>query len=64
MRWHNGLQTANRDIWEIWGDYGHGFELLTANVTWAAHKEDWKAYRENEPGTPLKRKITRERIDK
>ena len=50
------------DVWEIHGDMGQGWEILTAEVTYKMFKENWKAYRENQPEIPLKKVKKRERL--
>lgn len=38
-----------RDEFQIWGDYGQGFEELTAESTRKEANERLKEYRENQP---------------
>ncbi len=57
-------QRKTRDIFTLQGNYGppHGWEDLTAEETRSEIKERAKEYRENEPGTPLRIRCKRERI--
>lgn len=48
------------DEYEIQGNYGFGFELVTTETTWKKAKESIKEYRENEPGTSFK--IVKKRV--
>ena len=38
-----------QDEFQIWGNYGHGFEELTAEATRKDAKERLKEYRMNQP---------------
>lgn len=38
------------DEFDIEGDYGQGFEVVTCESTWKNAKAQIKTYRENEPG--------------
>lgn len=42
------------DEFDIEGDYGFGFELVTCETTRALARDTLKGYRENEPGTPFR----------
>jgi hypothetical protein len=42
------------DVFEIRGDYGHGFEMVTAEVTLKEARAQLRTYRANEPGIPFK----------
>lgn len=55
-------QRKTRDVFEIHGDYGQGFELCTAEITRRAALANLREYRQNEPGTEFKLVKTRERI--
>lgn len=50
------------DEYQIHGNYGHGFEEVTAEETYQAAREQLKCYRENERGIPFK--IIHKRIKK
>lgn len=51
-----------RDVFEIRGDYGHGPECVTAEVTRREARERLREYRENEPGVCFIIVTTREPI--
>ena len=38
------------DEYDIEGNYGQGFEIVTCETTWKLAKETIKTYRTNEPG--------------
>lgn len=40
--------------WDVQGNYGHGWETVTAESTWSEARARVREYRENEPGTPLR----------
>ncbi len=61
VTWPKG-QRVTRSYWELQGDYGQGWECLCAGETLREVKADRKAYRENEPGTPLRIVSKRERV--
>ena len=42
-------QRKTTDEYEIQGNYGYGFEMVTTEETWKAAREQLKCYRENEP---------------
>lgn len=50
------------DVWDVRGDYGAGFECVTAETSWLEARERLREYRENEPGVSFKLKLTREPI--
>lgn len=52
------------DEYQVHGDYGfgHGFEVVCAEIDRAAAKQRLKEYQENEPGIPFKLKKVRVRI--
>ena len=52
-----------RDIYEIWTNYGYGWECETRATTYAEAKQDYKAYREN-TNAQIKIKKRRERLEK
>lgn len=52
-----------RDYWDIEGNYGQGWEAVTAEDTWAQARARLKEYRENEPGIPFRIKAKREKIE-
>jgi len=49
------------DVWEVQGNYGQGWECVTAEYTYREARERLHEYRENEPGTSFRLKLTRER---
>lgn len=51
-----------RDVIDVRGDYGQGFETVTAESTWPEARARIREYRENEPGIAFKLVLTRERI--
>ena len=55
-------QRKTRDTWEIWVNYGQGWEHETTELSRAEMKENRKAYRDNVPGINLKVIRRRERI--
>lgn len=46
--------------YEIQGDYGHGWEMVTTESTKAEALERLREYRANEPGTPFRMKRVKE----
>lgn len=50
------------DEFDIEGDYGDGYEVVTCEATWWAAKKCVKEYRVNEPGTSFR--IKKHRIRK
>lgn len=40
--------------YEIQGNYGHGWEMVTTEATKPAAREQLATYRENEPGTAFR----------
>mgnify|MGYP001576963620 CR=1 FL=1 len=50
------------DTWELFGNYGQGWETLCSGYTFAELRQNKKDYRENEPGTPLRTVWKREKI--
>ncbi len=52
------------DIWEIQGNYGCGWECVTAEETRKEARERFREYTENEPGVPFRMKLKREKITK
>lgn len=60
VTWPKG-QRLTVDSWELWGDYGHGFELLTADASRRAILANKKDYLENAP-CPMKILKKRERV--
>lgn len=51
-----------KDEYQIQGNYGHGFEMVTAEDTYKEAKERLKEYRDNEPGIPFKTVCKRIRL--
>jgi len=56
-------QRKTRDYWDILGDYGQGFEVVTAETTWKEARNRLREYRMNEPGTVFKTVKRREKIE-
>lgn len=50
----SGYKRKTEDVYEIRGDYGHGFECVTTEETRKAAREQLKTYRDNEPGIAFK----------
>jgi hypothetical protein len=48
------------DEFEILGNYGFGFEMVTTETTWRKAKEQIILYRQNEPGIAFK--IVKKRV--
>ena len=48
------------DIWNVEGDYGMGFEIVTAEDKLSRARERLREYRENEPGIAFRIRRTRE----
>lgn len=57
-------QRKTRDVYDIQGDYGQGFEIVSAETTRPDARRAVREYRENEPGIPFRIKKTRERIER
>lgn len=51
-----------RDVWELYVDYGYGWEYATAEFTRGEIKQREKEYKENCPQYPVKLVKHRERI--
>jgi hypothetical protein len=51
-----------RDVWEVRGNYGHGWEMVTAELSREAARERRNEYRANEPGVSFIIVKTREPI--
>ena len=54
-----------RDVYEVRGDYGygHGYEMVTAEVDPKAARQRLREYRRNEPGVPFRIVRVREPIE-
>lgn len=50
------------DEFQIHGNYGFGFELVTCEIKWSLAKSTVKDYRDNEPG--IRFKIVKKRVPK
>ena len=50
------------DRWDIFGDYGFGWEVVTCATSLKEKKQLMREYRENE-GIPLKSKKYREKLE-
>jgi hypothetical protein len=59
----NPRQRKTRDVWVVQGNYGQGWEDVTAEETFKEIRQRVKEYRENEPGTAFRVKLTREKIE-
>lgn len=51
---NNPRARTTEDEWTVQGNYGHGWEDLTAAATWKEIKQNLREYRENEPGTAFR----------
>lgn len=51
-----------RDVWEVQGNYGQGWECVTVEESRKDARERLREYRDNEPMYPHRIKLTRERI--
>ena len=51
-----------KDEYEIQGNYGYGWEVLTTEDNGKDARDTLKCYRENEPSTPLR--VKKRRIHK
>jgi hypothetical protein len=49
------------DLFDIEGDYGHGFEVVTAETTYSDARRALREYRENEPGIAFRIRKYREK---
>lgn len=49
------------DTWELWTNYGQGWEHETTELSWKAMREQKRTYRENCPWVRLMVKKRRER---
>ena len=52
-----------RDIWEVQGNYGQGWECVTAEEKFSEARARIREYCENEPQYPHRIKLVREKID-
>jgi hypothetical protein len=50
----NPRARTTEDEWTVQGNYGYGWEDLTAADTWKEIKQNLREYRENEPGTSFR----------
>jgi len=50
------------DTWEVQGDYGYGWECVTTEIKRREAVGRLKEYRVNEPFTPFRIKMVREKI--
>lgn len=51
------------DYFEIQGNYGQGWECVTADPSRKIARENLREHRANEPGTPFRMVKKRERIE-
>lgn len=58
----NPRARKTRDVFEVRGNYGHGYEMVTAETTRKEANARLREYRENEPGVDFKIVVTREKI--
>lgn len=59
----SNYKRKTRDTWEIWTNYGYGWEHECTENTWKEAREQLKCYRENTPGSMVRAKKRREKID-
>lgn len=54
------------DTWELQANYGfgEGWECLTSELSYTEIKARRKEYRENQPGTRMRIRMVREKINK
>jgi hypothetical protein len=60
---HNPRKRTTRDYWSIEGNYGYGWEEVTAEDTWKGARARLKEYRENEHGVSFRVRRRREKIE-
>lgn len=53
-------QRKTADVYDIEGDYGHGFECVNTETTFSTAKKSVREYRQNEKGIAFR--ITKKRI--
>lgn len=53
-RGDNPRVRTTEELWIVQGNYGHGWEDVTAAKTWKEIKQNLREYRENEPGTAFR----------
>ncbi len=60
----NPRQRKTQDVWVVQGNYGygHGWEDLTAEETYREARQRLREYNENEPQSPHRLKLRREKI--
>lgn len=53
---------STEDVWDVEGNYGHGWECVTRETSRAEAKDRLKEYRDNEPGPfrLVKRRVKKE----
>lgn len=51
----NPRQRTTRDVWDVEGNYGQGWETVTGNYEKRASLANLREYRENEPGTAFRK---------
>lgn len=56
-------QRKTRDIWELYVDYGQGYELELVEYTSREARQRFKEYRDNCPQYSCRLKKRRERIE-
>lgn len=52
-----------RDEWQMWSNYGYGWEHEISEDTWKEMREQLKCYRANCPGASFRAKKARVRIE-
>lgn len=56
-------QRKTRDVYDIMGNYGYGWDVLLTDYTYSEAKKDLVDYRKNEPQYAHKIVSRRERVD-
>jgi hypothetical protein len=52
-----------RDEWQMWSNYGYGWEHEVSEDNWRDMKAQLKCYRENCPNASFRAKLARVRIE-
>ena len=50
------------DTWQLWTNYGYGWEHETTELSWREFKEQRRCYREACPGVAIRLKRKREKV--
>jgi hypothetical protein len=56
-------QRKTKDVWEVQGNYGYGWEMVTTEESRSDAKKQLACYDENEPNVPHRLKMVREKIE-